>query len=138
MSKTRTGIGAQKTSNPPAAVWAIESAIEPSMRILFERSTSGGAEETLVFQSEESVNPEEWSSDGQSILYSTDPQARSADLKLLRLSDRHTLRRAAVLSSGVDRRRRTPGHHDYRDAELAAPGDAVRRRQSIVRCIPRR
>ena len=65
---------------------------------MFERATSGGAEETLVFQSEESVNPEEWSSDGQSILYSTDPQARSADLKLLRLSDRHTLRRAAVLS----------------------------------------
>ena len=48
---------------------------------MFERATSGGAEETLVFQSEESVNPEEWSSDGQSILYSTDPQARSADLK---------------------------------------------------------
>src|SRR5437660_2660847 len=32
MSKTLIGSGAQKTSNPPAAVSAIESAIEPSMR----------------------------------------------------------------------------------------------------------
>ena len=41
MSKTLMGIGAQKTSKPPALVKAIERAIEPSMRILFERSTRG-------------------------------------------------------------------------------------------------
>jgi len=37
MSNTRTGDGAQKTSNAPALVRAIEIAIEPSMRIFAAR-----------------------------------------------------------------------------------------------------
>jgi Tol biopolymer transport system component len=57
---------------------------------MFERAASGGSDEKQVFQSDESVNPEDWSADGRFILYSTDPQAKSTDLKLLRLSDRQT------------------------------------------------
>src|SRR5438552_1430280 len=44
MSKTRTGSGAQKASNPPALVNAMESAIEPSMRTLEDRGLGGAVE----------------------------------------------------------------------------------------------
>src|SRR5947209_20071968 len=43
MSKTLMGRGAQKTSNPPALVSAIDSAIDPSMRIWRARSSRGRA-----------------------------------------------------------------------------------------------
>jgi Tol biopolymer transport system component len=57
---------------------------------MFERASNGGGDERQVFQSDESVTPEDWSADGRFILYSTAPQARSADLKLLNLSDRQS------------------------------------------------
>src|SRR5581483_4786099 len=40
ISNTRIGTGAQNTSSPPLAVCAIDSAIEPRIRIFAERATS--------------------------------------------------------------------------------------------------
>jgi serine/threonine protein kinase/Tol biopolymer transport system component len=68
---------------------------------MFERATSGTADEVQVFQAEDSVSPDDWSPDGRFILYSTDPQAHNAYLKLLRLSDRQS---TTVLASRFNQR----------------------------------
>jgi eukaryotic-like serine/threonine-protein kinase len=57
---------------------------------IFQRPAAGGAEETPLFETQDSVHPDDWSPDGQFLVYSTNPPAQNNDLKLLRLSDRRS------------------------------------------------
>jgi Tol biopolymer transport system component len=63
---------------------------------VFQRAAAGGAEEIPLFSTDDSVHPDDWSPDGQFIVYTTTPPPPNHDLKLLRLSD---LRSTTLLDS---------------------------------------
>lgn len=54
---------------------------------LFRRSAAGGPDETVLFQSEPSKYPDDWSPDAQYIVYTTDPRPGAYDLAMLRVAD---------------------------------------------------
>jgi Tol biopolymer transport system component len=93
-AESRLTLAAGSLGGNVSAVWSPDgtrvlfSASRKVVRFqMFERAAAGGGEETLLFASEDSVHADDWSPDGQFIVYSNLPAATS-DLKLLRASDR--------------------------------------------------
>jgi Tol biopolymer transport system component len=64
---------------------------------IFQRPAAGGAEASRLFTTDESVLPEDWSPDGQLIVYANEQTAASNRIKQLRARD---LQSSALVASG--------------------------------------
>jgi eukaryotic-like serine/threonine-protein kinase len=77
-------------------LFASATASGPQLQV-FQRSAAGGPEASRLFTTNESVLPEDWSPDGQLIVYANDQPAVSNRMKLLRTRD---LQSTALVASG--------------------------------------
>ncbi len=97
---------------------------------VFERPSAGATDERPLFTSDESTHPEDWSPDGQFLVYSTNPPAYNNDLKLLRLSDRRMTPLVASRFSEYEGRVSPDGHW------LAYTSEESGRPEVYVRAFP--
>jgi eukaryotic-like serine/threonine-protein kinase len=77
-------------------LFASGTAAGPQLQI-FQRPAAGGAEASRLFTTDESVLPEDWSPDGQLIVYANEQTGATNRMKLLRARD---LQSSALVASG--------------------------------------